>query len=637
MILLILAPCSMLAGELRIAPEEPKANDIINFTYSPDDRFADKSDLKAVLYAFKPEAAMPEAVEANLNYDPASQKAVGNLRMPANTVFALVKVDGPDENFDAYDDNMGEYNHILVYGADGKPLEGANLKAALSYLGSFPENFLRNVDYDKAMKHLRQETALYPDNIQAQIGLTSLQYDLRKLTFDNYEEEMKKQIDKKYDKKNENTIRAVSRALKSLNRESTANSLEKEFAEQNPKSDLAEEMILSQLSAAKSLDQFTKIAVDYLYKFPKSPNREKIFSAIVTSYLQINKYDELKALLDKIPDVPPLVYSQITLSLIQNEKILPNLTKAEKTEEAISLYNFHLKYVIDDEKIGEETKNKPVYFSDTEWKTDRNIMRASLAMNAAEIFIQAGEKLSAQNLYEKALTILGFRTDVYLYESLIEVCLRRNDEASAMKYLEQAILSSNDSKKILDLHKKLSKKMRPSEYESYDSSLEELFGRAKESRLAELKYRSIKKEPVCGVFLTIDGRVFDMEDLKGKISVVSFWSTWCEPCEVVSPALEEAFYLYQNNDEVFIIGIDVWEKEDDRARAIYQYLKKNDVRFPIFYDEYDIIPKKLGITGLPTIVYFDRDGNARFIQRGFTNETDFLRGMSDRIDYLLQE
>jgi peroxiredoxin len=58
----------------------------------------------------------------------------------------------------------------------------------------------------------------------------------------------------------------------------------------------------------------------------------------------------------------------------------------------------------------------------------------------------------------------------------------------------------------------------------------------------------------------LDGRVFDLGALRGRVVIVNFWATWCPPCRAEMPALD-AFYRQYHERGLDMIGISA-----DRAR-----------------------------------------------------------------------
>jgi len=59
----------------------------------------------------------------------------------------------------------------------------------------------------------------------------------------------------------------------------------------------------------------------------------------------------------------------------------------------------------------------------------------------------------------------------------------------------------------------------------------------------------------------LDGSAFDLAAFKGKVVLVHFWATWCPPCQVEMPLLDD-FYKKYHGQGVELIGISV-----DRPRA----------------------------------------------------------------------
>ncbi len=635
--LFLLAAQLLSAGEMTIPPEKIHAGDTITVKYQPDERFVSFNDLKAFFYLYSEEKPMPDAYEISLYYDSTTQKCFGNYVVPEKTVFGMVKVDGEDTFYNVLDDNHGEFWDFIVYGEDGKPVRGANLKAGVSWLGGMPKNIDRTVDYNKAARLLEKETKLYPENIHARIGYTSLQFDLKKITQETFQAQMKEYAGSDYDTDNESAVRAVSRALRAINKNDEAEQLDYKFAQEHPESKLAEEQLLSQLSTAETMDAFSNMAKKFLMKYPNSPNREKVYSAIATSYLQVNKYEELKKLLNSMDNVPATAFNQLAVTVVKEEKMMKGSTKKQRLEEAKAIYTLRLEDVIFNDDYGEKNKQlKPDYFTTTEWKNDRKVMRATIAQSSAEIFIEDGNKDKELKLYEKALELMSYRAQIPLYEKIVEMYIELNKKFEAFQTLEKAILNSQTNTKMLAKYKTLFKEFRPEEAENFNKALDSLEHAAKNRRFENLRYNTLDKGEIHGAFKTLDDRIFDFEDLKGKVVIINFWATWCSPCQALLPTVEELFFKYHDSTDVVIMAIDVWEKSGNPEDAIYDFLENKEYEFPIFFDPNDIIPRKAGVTGLPTNIYLDKKGRIRFIEQGFSNEIQFRNDAMDKIEFLLK-
>jgi cytochrome c biogenesis protein CcmG, thiol:disulfide interchange protein DsbE len=62
----------------------------------------------------------------------------------------------------------------------------------------------------------------------------------------------------------------------------------------------------------------------------------------------------------------------------------------------------------------------------------------------------------------------------------------------------------------------------------------------------------------------LDGQIFDLAKLRGKVILVNFWATWCAPCRREMPVLD-AFYRHYREQGLELIGISV-DFARDRAK-----------------------------------------------------------------------
>jgi cytochrome c biogenesis protein CcmG, thiol:disulfide interchange protein DsbE len=68
------------------------------------------------------------------------------------------------------------------------------------------------------------------------------------------------------------------------------------------------------------------------------------------------------------------------------------------------------------------------------------------------------------------------------------------------------------------------------------------------------------------VLKTIDGKAFDLRALHGKVVLVSYWATWCEPCREEMPTLSTFYRRYHARGlEMIAISVD---RPRDRPRVV---------------------------------------------------------------------
>jgi len=102
------------------------------------------------------------------------------------------------------------------------------------------------------------------------------------------------------------------------------------------------------------------------------------------------------------------------------------------------------------------------------------------------------------------------------------------------------------------------------------------------------------------------GGVVDLAAFRGKVVLVQFWASWCEPCKADMAALKELLAKY-GSAGFNIIGVNLDSRREDMAA----YLAESRVRWPQIFEEGGLDSRpanELGILTLPTMILVDQQG-----------------------------
>lgn len=112
----------------------------------------------------------------------------------------------------------------------------------------------------------------------------------------------------------------------------------------------------------------------------------------------------------------------------------------------------------------------------------------------------------------------------------------------------------------------------------------------------------------------LQGRPLSSADLRGKVVLVDFWATWCQPCKKEMPGYQKLLDRYGSR------GFAVIGFKFDTMRDIedpLQFASKIGVRYPLAVATDDLKQKFGGVEGLPTTMLYDREGILRTKVIGF--------------------
>lgn len=111
----------------------------------------------------------------------------------------------------------------------------------------------------------------------------------------------------------------------------------------------------------------------------------------------------------------------------------------------------------------------------------------------------------------------------------------------------------------------------------------------------------------------LEGKLPD--NLKGKVVLLDFWASWCDPCKASFPAMVELQKEYASRGLV-IIAVNVDENRSD----MQDFLKTHTATFTVVHDAKQELVGEAGISTMPSSFLVDRSGKVRFVHAGFHGE-----------------
>ena len=125
------------------------------------------------------------------------------------------------------------------------------------------------------------------------------------------------------------------------------------------------------------------------------------------------------------------------------------------------------------------------------------------------------------------------------------------------------------------------------------------------------------------IFRDVNQKDVNLDDYKGKLLILNFWATWCAPCKEEMPSLDNLqVNVNLHNLKIFPINIG----QENLANSASFFKDLNIKNLDIYLDSPVTLAKKFSLRGVPTTIFFNKEGKefARIIGSIDFNDKEFI-------------
>tara|TARA_B100000902_G_scaffold370847_1_gene396312 strand:+ start:380 stop:889 length:510 start_codon:yes stop_codon:yes gene_type:complete len=129
-------------------------------------------------------------------------------------------------------------------------------------------------------------------------------------------------------------------------------------------------------------------------------------------------------------------------------------------------------------------------------------------------------------------------------------------------------------------------------------------------------------------FLDAKNNQLNLNDYNGKLILLNFWATWCEPCKKEMPSLN-SLQINKDLNNLKIFPINVGQDSVEKSIIFFKDLKIENLN--PYFDSPITLAKKFRLRGIPTTILLNKNGEefARIIGSIDFNDENFIKWLSD--------
>ncbi|MBI5058608.1 TlpA family protein disulfide reductase [candidate division KSB1 bacterium] len=109
------------------------------------------------------------------------------------------------------------------------------------------------------------------------------------------------------------------------------------------------------------------------------------------------------------------------------------------------------------------------------------------------------------------------------------------------------------------------------------------------------------------------GKTVKLSDLRGQVVLLDFWATWCGPCRMAMPVIDQYIKTQMPKRGVRIFSVNVWEEPGLKSEI---FMEKKGYAMELLHGNKEL-SKLYGFNGIPYLCAIDKHGTVRYEELGF--------------------
>jgi thiol-disulfide isomerase/thioredoxin len=348
----------------------------------------------------------------------------------------------------------------------------------------------------------------------------------------------------------------------------------------------------------------------FLSEYPDSPQRPRVYRALVEASLQLRDDTRAAAYAERIVALNPDDISMTILTI--------QLLERSGDEAALRRATRYATRVLEFVERGTSSEKSPK-ISVEDWAAERKRDRMSVLAMRGRLELKLKDTVAAQKDFEASYAILPGAAAA---EHLGEIAEMKKDSNGAIQQYARAFAladATNGPAGRREIRQKLGNVWRLAhgsdiglgEYLllTYDEVSQAPIA-AKPKKNADARQPAdftLRKAP--------EGTAFPLKDTKRKVLVVNFWATWCGPCHALEPLFARVAADFQANPDVLFLAANCDEDES----LVKGYLEEDKPRTAVVFA--DGLDRFFTVNSYPTVVVIDRAGKIAYRSDGFEPDT----------------
>ncbi len=123
----------------------------------------------------------------------------------------------------------------------------------------------------------------------------------------------------------------------------------------------------------------------------------------------------------------------------------------------------------------------------------------------------------------------------------------------------------------------------------------------------------------------LDGQSVSLSDFRGKPVLINFWATWCPPCRIEMPYIQQVYDEWSDKGLV-ILAINMGESSSE----VSEFMKSYNLSFPVLLDTKGDVAEKYNIRPIPVTFFIDEDGIIKRMKIGaFISAAEIENSLSE--------